>query len=133
MALLFLDLDHFKPVNDTYGHAAGDAVLVEVGHRLQQALRAEDTVARLAGDEFVILLPRVADRDDADRVAPKISSVLEQPFDTNGDEIHIAASTGLAVFPDDGGDYHTLLREADIAMYHAKAESRSRLVSTRRG
>lgn len=133
VALLFLDLDHFKPVNDTYGHAAGDAVLVEVGQRLQLALRAGDTVARLAGDEFVILLPSVSDRDDADRVARKINSVLERPFNTNGDEIRIAASTGVAVFPDDGGDYRALLREADVAMYRAKAESRSRLVSSSRG
>jgi diguanylate cyclase (GGDEF)-like protein len=133
LALLFLDLDHFKPVNDTYGHAAGDAVLVEVGHRLQLALRAGDTVARLAGDEFVILLPRVSDRDDAERVARKLNSVLERPFYTNGDEIHIAASSGLAVFPEGGCDYRTLLREADIAMYRAKAENRSRLVSNSSG
>jgi diguanylate cyclase (GGDEF)-like protein len=132
-ALMFLDLDHFKPVNDTHGHAAGDAVLVEVGHRLQQALRAGDTVARLAGDEFVILLPCVADRDHAEVVARKINSALEGPFTTNGDELHITASTGLALFPDDGGDYRTLLREADLAMYRAKADGRTRLASTSGG
>ncbi len=128
VALMFLDLDGFKPVNDTYGHAAGDAVLVEVGRRLQQALRAGDTVARLAGDEFVVLLPNVADRGAAEVAARKVDAVFDRPFDVDGSQVQITASTGLALWPDDGGDYRALLREADLAMYRAKAARRSALV-----
>jgi diguanylate cyclase (GGDEF)-like protein len=120
VGLMFLDLDRFKPINDTYGHAAGDAVLVEVGRRIRKVLRAEDTVARLAGDEFVVLLPRVANRDEATTVAQKVASVLAHPFTTIGDDVVVSASIGLAMFPDDGGDYRALLLEADVAMYRAK-------------
>lgn len=132
-ALLFIDLDHFKQINDAYGHAAGDALLIEAAARLTDLLREADTVARLGGDEFVVLLPGLAAdvaaaAAAARHVADKLRSSLSRPFDlgAQGGLCHLGASIGVALFPD-GADENsgTLLRQADTAMYQAKAGGRN--------
>ena len=122
-ALLFVDLNRFKTVNDSYGHAAADSLLRDVAERLIRTVRAEDVVAHLGGDEFVIALLDIAHRDDAARVAYKIHDALALPFvagDGSREEVRISAAIGIALFPDDGRDAETLLRHADVAMYRAK-------------
>jgi diguanylate cyclase len=118
-ALLMLDLDKFKEVNDSLGHHAGDLLLIQVGARLDQTLRAGDRLARLGGDEFAVLLAD-AGRDEAIDVAVKLCSALAEPFTLNDISLHSGASIGIALFPDHGPDLSTLLRKADIAMYQAK-------------
>jgi diguanylate cyclase (GGDEF)-like protein/PAS domain S-box-containing protein len=124
-ALLLLDLDDFKAVNDGYGHAAGDQVLVEVARRLKGGLRSGDMLARLGGDEFTIVLPQLVQLQDAERVAAKLLEILCQPYQMNGFEMDIGASIGIALFPQDAPDATTLLRYADMAMYHAKESGRA--------
>jgi diguanylate cyclase (GGDEF)-like protein/PAS domain S-box-containing protein len=124
VALLILDLDHFKAVNDTLGHPFGDSLLQQIGPRLQSALRESDTLARLAGDEFVILLPNT-EAKGAVLLANKVMEALEEPFRVEGETVHISTSIGIALFPEHGGDAETLMRHADVAMYLAK-ESRGR-------
>jgi diguanylate cyclase (GGDEF)-like protein len=120
-AVLFVDLDRFKAVNDTYGHAAGDQVLRTVTERLCGSIRASDTVARYAGDEFTIVLRHIVKNDDVLRVAEKIVQVMETPlYLEDGTELQVTASMGLSFFPDDAGDAQTLLKHADEAMYAAK-------------
>jgi diguanylate cyclase (GGDEF)-like protein len=119
-AVMVLDLDRFKDVNDTLGHAQGDELLREVGPRLEGVLRATDTVARLGGDEFAILLHCV-DPDAVGLVASKVVETLERPFEIDGVTIDIGASVGVARYPDHGEDVGTLLQRADVAMYQAKA------------
>jgi len=120
-AVLFVDLDRFKAINDTYGHAAGDQVLRTVTQRLCGSIRASDTVARYAGDEFTIVLRHIVKNDDVLRVAEKIVQVMEVPlFLEDGTELQVTASMGLSFFPDDAGDTETLLKHADEAMYAAK-------------
>lgn len=120
-AVLFVDLDRFKAVNDTYGHAAGDQVLRTVTERLCGSIRASDTVARYAGDEFTIVLRHIVKNDDVLRVAEKIVQVMEAPlYLEDGTELQVTASMGLSFFPDDAGDAQTLLKHADEAMYAAK-------------
>jgi diguanylate cyclase (GGDEF)-like protein len=120
-AVLFVDLDRFKAVNDTYGHAAGDQVLRTVTERLCGSIRASDTVARYAGDEFTIVLRHIVKNDDVLRVAEKIVQVMETPlYLDDGTELQVTASMGLSFFPDDAGDAQTLLKHADEAMYAAK-------------
>jgi diguanylate cyclase (GGDEF)-like protein len=119
-ALLLLDLDRFKEVNDTLGHHHGDQLLVQVGQRLQAALRQVDTVARLGGDEFAVLLPRIASGEGALAVARKLQAALEAPFVLEGLMLEVEASIGLALYPDHGSDPDELLQHADIAMYAAK-------------
>lgn len=120
-AVLFVDLDRFKAINDTYGHAAGDQVLRVVTQRLCGAIRASDTVARYAGDEFTIVLRHIVKNDDVSRVAEKIVQVMETPlYLDDGTELQVTASMGLSFFPDDAGDAQTLLKHADEAMYAAK-------------
>lgn len=120
-AVLFVDLDRFKAVNDTYGHAAGDQVLRTVTDRLCGSIRASDTVARYAGDEFTIVLRHIVKNDDVLRVAEKIVQVMEAPlYLEDGTELQVTASMGLSFFPDDAGDAQTLLKHADEAMYAAK-------------
>ncbi|TPG50396.1 bifunctional diguanylate cyclase/phosphodiesterase [Rhodanobacter glycinis] len=120
-AVLFVDLDRFKAINDTYGHAAGDQVLRVVTQRLCSAIRASDTVARYAGDEFTIVLRHIVKNDDVSRVAEKIVQVMETPlYLDDGTELQVTASMGLSFFPDDAGDAQTLLKHADEAMYAAK-------------
>lgn len=120
LALCFLDLDGFKAVNDTLGHRAGDDLLCEVARRLAGALREGDTVARLAGDEFTILLPGLSRGEDAARVADKLLDALEPPVRLGDQELRVRASIGIAVFPQDAGDGEALLQRADEAMYASK-------------
>jgi diguanylate cyclase (GGDEF)-like protein len=125
-AVLFLDLDHFKVVNDSLGHAVGDQLLIGIGHRLRLCLRAGDTVARLGGDEFVILLEDTEQEDDAVQTADRILATLRQPFNLSGHELLVKASIGIIT---DAGNYEQpedVLRDADIAMYEAKTQGRSR-------
>ena len=123
-ALMFLDLDLFKHVNDTLGHSVGDALLGEVAHRLQAGLREGDTVARLGGDEFAIVLPG-ADAAGAAQVAAKLTELLSQPCLIQQHELAITMSMGIAMYPGDGDDVETLSRNADTAMYRAKQEGRA--------
>jgi diguanylate cyclase (GGDEF)-like protein/PAS domain S-box-containing protein len=125
VAILFIDLDYFKHINDSLGHHVGDLVLQMTAARLQQCLREGDSVARLGGDEFVISLPLLADSSDAASVARKALDVLAQPFHVEGHELHVGASIGISVYPNDGADAETLMRTADTAMYHAKEMGRN--------
>ena len=126
-ALVFLDLDNFKPLNDTHGHQTGDLLLVEVARRIKTCLREEDTVARIGGDEFVVLLPEMATLQSTTLVAQKILAELSRTFVIDTHHIHISSSIGLAFFPDHGADEHVLLQSADAAMYHAKNNGRNQL------
>lgn len=125
IALLFVDLDRFKAVNDTYGHAAGDELLRQVAERLCLCVRASDTVARVGGDEFVILLPEVAEEDGAEVVAAKIRRGLAEPFVVDGHAVDIGVSIGIAHYPTDGLDMPTLLQQADEGLYRAKRAIRN--------
>jgi diguanylate cyclase (GGDEF)-like protein/PAS domain S-box-containing protein len=124
-ALVFLDLDHFKEVNDSLGHNAGDDLLVEVARRLQGCVRESDLIARPGGDEFVILLENVSDVSDISEMLAKIKSSLANPFMLDGCEIFANASMGVCLYPHDGEDPETLLRNADSAMYKVKKEGRN--------
>lgn len=126
LAVLFLDLDHFKYINDTLGHAAGDRVLQEVAKRLLSSTRQpEDTVARLGGDEFTILLRNIKDPRNAIVVAKKILKNLIEPFRFNGQELHISSSIGISLYPENGTDVGSLMRSADSSMYSAKQRGRN--------
>jgi diguanylate cyclase (GGDEF)-like protein len=136
-ALLFIDLDGFKEVNDRLGHAQGDQVLVMVANRLRVVLKAEvadgtlapPLLARLAGDEFTMLLPEVSTREEAERIATGALAALAEPFKPAGQSVLIGGSIGIALAPEHGADLTSLMKAADIAMYHAKASGRSRLCS----
>ena len=129
LALIFVDLDKFKPVNDRYGHAAGDQLLQSVAHRLRTCVRESDTVARVGGDEFVVLLDGISQSNDALQVAEKIHAVLIAPFHlASGQSVHISSSSGLAFYPEHGLDESTLSRHADVAMYAAKSAGRDQYV-----
>ncbi|MDB5959096.1 MAG: hypothetical protein JWP59_390 [Massilia sp.] len=125
LAVMFLDLDRFKTINDSLGHQTGDHLLKEVAGRLCRAVRASDTVARLGGDEFVVLVPGVGDGAECGGVAEKIIEALDAPFPFEGRLLHITPSIGICMYPDDGGDVDTLMRHADAAMYHAKESGRN--------
>jgi diguanylate cyclase (GGDEF)-like protein len=137
LALLFLDLDGFKRVNDTLGHSAGDTLLQSVAERLKEKLRASDIVsrpgleerglhfARLGGDEFTVVLPDIQDIQVATQIAQRLQSVLDQPFRIDGEDITVTASIGISLFPEHGDDAATLLKHADTAMYHAKEQGRN--------
>ncbi|NRF68103.1 diguanylate cyclase [Aquincola sp. S2] len=125
LGVLFVDLDHFKAVNDTLGHAAGDRLLVQVAHRLKACVRAGDTVGRLSGDEFAIVLAPLGRREDAALVAQKVVEALAQPFVLESEVARISASVGIALFPGDGSDAAALLYKADAAMYQAKEAGRN--------
>ena len=127
LALLFIDLDHFKPINDRFGHAVGDQVLREVARRLQGQLRAADLVARLGGDEFVVLLSTLTQPEDCLLVADKLLLALAEPMLIGGHRLQVGASVGLARYPESGTDAAALLRSADAAMYAAKLAGRSSL------
>jgi diguanylate cyclase (GGDEF)-like protein/PAS domain S-box-containing protein len=124
-AVLFIDLDRFKLVNDTLGHHVGDALIAQVGQRLKRCVRTEDTVGRVSGDEFGVVLSDLAQADDAALVAQKILDALARPFDLGGNEAYVTASIGISVFPADGADAETLLKNADMAMYRAKELTRN--------
>jgi len=127
VALLFIDLDHFKVINDNLGHAVGDALLMEAAQRIIGCVREADTVSRLGGDEFTVILPEIGDTIQASRIAQKIVEELARPFffvnDENG--YHISASIGLAIYPDDASTLEELLQCADKAMYSAKFGGRN--------
>jgi diguanylate cyclase (GGDEF)-like protein/PAS domain S-box-containing protein len=124
VTVLFLDLDRFKTVNDTFGHAAGDALLIQASRRIHSQLRGSDTLARMGGDEFAILLPDLSHADEAVSVALKILACLQEPFELTHQQVYSGASIGLAYFPDDARDSDSLLRYADMAMYQAKQGGR---------
>ncbi|WP_353365218.1 EAL domain-containing protein [Acidovorax sp. FG27] len=124
LAVMFLDLDHFKHVNDSLGHRVGDDLLVEIGKRLRAIVRDRDTVARLGGDEFVLLLPG-ANAAGAARVAGKLQEASRHPYQIGHHELTMAPSMGIALFPQDGEDFETLTQSADTAMYRAKSDGRN--------
>ncbi|MFJ2985172.1 MULTISPECIES: diguanylate cyclase domain-containing protein [unclassified Pseudomonas] len=125
MALLFLDSDHFKQINDSLGHAVGDAVLINVADRVRAQLREHDLVARLGGDEFAVLLTPLQSREDAERIAEKIIASMQLPMQLDGGgSISTSLSVGIAYYPDDGDDPASLLNAADAAMYQAKRKRR---------
>ncbi len=124
-AAMFVDLDRFKTINDSLGHAVGDQLLKAVAERLVKQLRVGDTVCRIGGDEFVIVLPEITRGSDAAQVAQKIIDTLSHPIGLEGRDITVTPSIGISVFPEDGSDAETLIRNADAAMYHAKEMGRS--------
>jgi len=128
LAVMMLDLDRFKEVNDTLGHDFGDMLLATVAERISALLRKSDTVARMGGDEFMILLPEIARSEDAMVVAEKICIAVKQPVGSNGTTMKTSASIGISIFPDHGNDASTLIKYADIALYDAKEKGRNRAV-----
>ena len=124
-ALLYIDLDRFKEVNDTLGHAAGDALLIEAGQRLTQAVRHSDTVARLGGDEFAVILPKVSDQSEVEDVARRIVATMSEPFRLAAGDCTISASVGVAIYPQHGADLETIRNGADAALYAVKEAGRN--------
>jgi diguanylate cyclase (GGDEF)-like protein len=124
-AVLFIDLDRFKVINDSLGHEAGDLLLVETAARLRKTLRSSDVVARLGGDEFVVILEKTAEGHDVETTALRLLSALSQPVQLSGHECHTTASIGIAMFPADGTDAQTLTKNADMAMYLAKEDGKN--------
>lgn len=125
VAVMFLDLDRFKTINDTLGHAFGDRLLQLVAERLTDCLWQHDTIARWGGDEFTLLLPQIYCAEDAGRIAQRILDALKQPFNIEGNQLYISSSVGIAIYPHDGEDGETLLRNADVALYRAKEKGRN--------
>ncbi len=124
VAVFFIDLDRFKHVNDTLGHAAGDQLLVEISKRLKSCIRTSDTVARLGGDEFTIILTDIESGRDAAPIARKIIQALQESVQLGENRAHVGASIGIGIHPEDGEDFDTITKHADVAMYHAKASGR---------
>jgi two-component system NtrC family sensor kinase len=125
LALMFIDLDRFKEINDSLGHEAGDVLLQQVAHRLNGTVRKSDTVARMGGDEFTVILAECHSQEDIEGVARQILQKLEQPFDLPGGQGTISATIGIALYPDDDCDTSELLKKADLAMYRAKNQGRN--------
>ena len=123
--LLFIDLDRFKNINDSLGHMAGDALLQAVSGRLEKCVRGSDTVARLGGDEFVVILGAITEPGDSAHVCHKIMEAMSEPFVLNGYKVNVSPSIGISIYPNDGVDSETLIKNADAAMYHAKASGRN--------
>ena len=124
LAVMLLDLDHFKNVNDTLGHSMGDQLLISVGKRLTEILRQEDTISRIGGDEFCLLLPEVDRVQDAATIAQKVLKAFHKPFVLDVHDLTITTSIGVAMYPDDGEAVKTLLKNADVALYQAKQKGR---------
>ena len=124
-AVMFVDLDDFKPVNDTHGHGAGDELLRQVGKRLQHSVRRYDTVARTGGDEFVLVLEEVEDAAMAAAIGGKVLQELAKTFPVLGHSLDVSCSIGISMYPEDGNDITTLIANADIAMYHAKKSGKN--------
>jgi len=128
-AVCYVDLDNFKPVNDSYGHVAGDRVLIEAARRMEEPIRIEDTIARLGGDEFVLLLVDLETVAECEAVLRRIIASLASPFTiAEGTVAELSASIGVALFPEDGRSTDELVRKADQAMYAAKQAGRNRVV-----
>ena len=125
MALLFIDLDHFKNINDTLGHDMGDLLLVKASKRISGSVRESDTVARMGGDEFTVILPLINSSSDAIKIAKMIVEKMSQPFDIDGNSVEISASIGIAIYPNNAKDTKELLKNADKAMYVAKRNGRN--------
>ena len=130
VALLFIDLDHFKEINDTLGHAVGDALLIEAAKRIGGCLREADTVSRLGGDEFTVILPEIGDKNQAKSIAQRVVAELFRPFffENDANDHHISASIGIAIFPEDASTPESLMICADNAMYSAKSNGRNRYI-----
>ena len=126
MAVLFVDLDGFKTVNDNYGHDAGDAVLKQVANRMTATVRKSDTVARIGGDELLVIVTGIHGALDAELVAGKLIERINQPCDYRGQQLRVGASIGIAVYPQHGSDVETLLKSADAAMYAVKRAGKNR-------
>jgi len=124
-SVIFMDLDHFKEINDSLGHHVGDMLLQQVAERIRSALREVDTVSRLGGDEFVVVLPELRHTEDATTIAQKLVRALDEDFFISGDKLRISPSLGISVYPDHAADASTLIRLADKAMYHAKQGGRN--------
>ena len=125
VAILFLDLDHFKTINDSLGHEAGDQLLQQVSMRIKKVLRKQDTIARMGGDEFIILIPGLTDTDHTARLAEKILDAVTPVLKIGDNELYIGCSIGISIFPDDGMEIKTLLKNSDLAMYRAKEKGRN--------
>lgn len=132
MAVLFLDLDNFKPINDKCGHAIGDQVLVEAAKRFGAVLRTPDTLARLGGDEFVAILPDVCRRTDVEAIAQRLIDTLSEPVEVEELSFNLGVSIGIAFYPEHGADAGDLYRVADAAMYRAKSRGKSRMAFARK-
>ena len=124
-ALLFIDLDRFKIINDSLGHDAGDALLMATAERLRESVGRSDIVARLGGDEFVVILEHSATRGEIENIADKLLRAISEPLELDGHECHATASIGVAMFPEHGSDVHTLTKNADMAMYLAKEDGKN--------
>lgn len=125
LAIMFVDLDHFKKINDTLGHNTGDTILVEAAERLKHCTREEDTVARMGGDEFILLFPDIESVEEVTKVAQRIVEAFSNPFVVGTEKMFVTASIGISVFPDDGEDAETIIKNADAAMYRSKDGGRS--------
>ncbi|MDR5898352.1 EAL domain-containing protein [Halomonas vilamensis] len=125
LAVIFIDLDHFKQVNDTLGHAIGDELLLQTSARMQEKLREDDTLARLGGDEFIALLPGISDFSEATRIAQRLIDTVSAPYCINNHTFRIGCSLGVSLYPDDGDNSEILIQNADAAMYRAKKEGRN--------
>lgn len=126
LAVMFLDLDRFKNINDSLGHMIGDELLQQVSTRLKSCLREGDTLARFGGDEFTLLLPKVGQvREDVSAIAQKITSILKDPFMIDGHELYVSVSIGIAMYPQDGNNMESLIKHADVAMYHVKGRGKN--------
>ena len=126
LAVMFVDLDHFKKINDTLGHNTGDNLLIEAAERLTQCTREEDTVARLGGDEFILLFPEIDSVEEVTKVADRIVNAFSEPFMCNGKKLFVTSSLGISIFPDDGDTPEILIKNADAAMYRSKDDGRSK-------
>jgi len=124
MAVMLLDLDNLKDVNDSFGHNVGDLLLQATAERLTSLVRESDTIARIGGDEFVMILPDLAEAREAELVAEKVLGVLREAFVVEGEALQVTTSVGIAMYPGDGEDVSSLLKHADIAMYRAKKSGR---------
>jgi diguanylate cyclase (GGDEF)-like protein/PAS domain S-box-containing protein len=125
VAVMFLDLDGFKEINDSLGHASGDELLHQVAERLTACLRESDTVARFGGDEFTIVLPEIDSEESVAKIARKITKEIAKPYDLNGSQASVTTSIGISIYPTDGQQAHTLIQKADKAMYHAKRHGKN--------
>jgi diguanylate cyclase (GGDEF)-like protein len=125
LAVMSLDLDKFKTINDTLGHEAGDHVLKTVSTRLTAIIRASDTLARVGGDEFVLVMQETKGREDATAIAQKILDAFTAPLLIDGQQVHLSTSIGIAVYPEDTEDMETLIKKSDAAMYYSKGHGRN--------